>query len=310
MMIFGIYTIFYLVTFDSWPTELKSYLKIINTGTGGYYGLQFYMEPWAAVIFFSAAFLLVTNFYRCAIKGFSTNAGLEAAFAVTLLIWLQYYVNRPEPWQLWTHLFLFCLMMSRFISSRFNFLLKSSKLRMQAVPSAALLAFIIFPCILAKNPETRPQGLQKIIKSAITSSETKISGCSEISGIYVKPEYAAKNKEMAEFLISQPNDEPLAYIAMNGFLIAREVGPSSLPNSIFFRLSSTERMQVFLDHIRKTEPEVIFIESPPDDVVKTQDISSLWHRLAQRIKNGIQNDYALADKQNGWEIWNKYKEGR
>jgi hypothetical protein len=302
------FALLYRVSFGVWPKELECYSGVISSGTGGYIGLPFYLDPWAIVMFVCSSWIIVSRGLRCAYSHFTPAAGIEAALAAMLLVWLQYFVNRPEPWQLWTHLFLFCLMMSNYIDIRYVNLLFSRRHRLKAISSVALMTFIVVPCILAKNPETRPQGLMRAVLGLIKPSDIETGHLSKLSGVYMSPDFAKRNLDLIDYLNSQQMaEDPKFYLAANGFLLAKEAGPSALPNSIFFRLSSYERLQLFLQRIQSIRPKTILIESPPSNLADLDGSEKKWHRLAERIKNGIKDDYTLTGVQSGWEIWNRLR---
>jgi len=302
----ALYASLYRISFGLWPRELECYSGILRFAASGYIGLPFYLDPWALVIFVCAAWMLVSRGYKCVMGHFTNSAGIEAALAAMLLVWLQYYVNRPHPWQLWTHLFLFALMMSAYINTRYVALLMSRKHRMHALPSVALMTFIILPCILAKNSLMHPQEVRRAFSGLAAPAQSKIGDCIEVSGVYMSPEFAKRNLDLIGHLQSlESSDTQQSYLAVNGFLLAKETGPSALPNGIAFSLCSRERLQRLFEGIREKRPRTILIEASRPNGAGQSDPEVFWHLLAERVKDGIKSEYTLTGIQGGWEIWSK-----
>ena len=97
--------------------ELSSSFKLIERFTQGGFGLRLFsagagnenyvIVPFALMIFVHAIYVTIQSASRLGLGPLNQHASMRLAVATTLLIWFAYYINAPNWWQLWTHLFLY-----------------------------------------------------------------------------------------------------------------------------------------------------------------------------------------------------------
>ncbi len=75
--------------------------------TSGYWREGYYLVPLAFVMFVHAAFIVIASFQKLGERALSHRQALRAAIATILIAWFAYYINFPNWWQIWTHLFLY-----------------------------------------------------------------------------------------------------------------------------------------------------------------------------------------------------------
>ena len=75
--------------------------------TAGPHNENYYVVPLSLVMFAHAIYVVLAAFQRLGERPLSHLSALRAAIAAILIVWLAYYFNMPNWWQIWTHLFLY-----------------------------------------------------------------------------------------------------------------------------------------------------------------------------------------------------------
>jgi hypothetical protein len=301
-LVIGLFALLYRSGFGAWPDILSPYGVLLGLGTAGYFGLPFYLDPWALVMYVCAAWILVSRGYLCIAGRFTASSGIEAALAAMLLVWLQYYVNRPHPWQLWTHLFLFGLMMSAYIDSRWIGLMFRRKYLFSALPAVSLIAFMVFPGILSNLAEANPK---KFLRTLASAAFSRAGSQTEFSGVIMQPTLAEKHLALSSVLRERAaSGASTHHIASSPFLLAVEFGPSSLASVNFLNFCSVERLNKFVGETMEQGPEAILIEMS-SDLGQSSNADIFWHQVVRRIKDGLAESYTFVEVRGGWEVWRK-----
>ena len=90
-------------------------LRLFEAGS---WGENYFLVPIALLIVFHSTLVLLRAFFRSGIEYVGHREAFRAAVAATLLVWLSYYFNAPNWWQIWTHLFLYGFLLLDFVDLR------------------------------------------------------------------------------------------------------------------------------------------------------------------------------------------------
>ena len=106
--------------FDQWPFSLSTLAAdtLLHHFCQGYGGRPLVCDLMAAFIFMHCVYLVSSLILRWRDRGISHSAGVKLAVAAAVLTWYAYYMNRPDPWNLWTFLFLYSFLMADFLDRR------------------------------------------------------------------------------------------------------------------------------------------------------------------------------------------------
>jgi hypothetical protein len=306
-IVISVFVATFRLFFNAWPEEMLTYLAIINRGSEGFMGLPFRPDPWFFVSFSCAAWMLASRVYKCLYFGFSPTAAVEAAIGVMLLTWLPYYVNRPDPGQLWTHIFLFSVLMAYYIDSRFIGLVLSSRHRYNYLVPISLMAFMVLPysinsVVTVLRSEIANPG------EAFLNRPSQISNYVEWAGIYIPTYVAERHERMSHAVSLLPNPEtPKAYLSVNGFLMSRLAGPSPLARNLVGQTASRSGLAEFVEDAKASKTPFILIEAQTKPPETTAKLERLWHSMAARFKNAIMDEYAFDSQVDNWELWRRIR---
>ncbi len=79
-------------------------LRLFEAGS---WGENYFLVPIALLMVGHSTLLLLRAFFRSGLSLVGHREAFRAAVAATLLVWLSYYFNAPNWWQIWTLLFLY-----------------------------------------------------------------------------------------------------------------------------------------------------------------------------------------------------------
>jgi hypothetical protein len=86
--------------------------------TVGSWGENYFLVPIALLMVVHCIYVLLLAFFRLGISPIGHREAFRASVAATLLVWLSYYFNAPNWWQIWTELFLYGFLLIDLIDLR------------------------------------------------------------------------------------------------------------------------------------------------------------------------------------------------
>ncbi len=90
----------------------------------GHWGEGYYLVPLALVMFVHATYIVIAAFQQLGVAPLSRRRALRAAITIILIVWYADYINSPNWWQIWTHLFLYGFLLIDFFDPRSSLLAK------------------------------------------------------------------------------------------------------------------------------------------------------------------------------------------
>jgi hypothetical protein len=246
-------------------------------GGSGYGGLQSRLSLTACVVIITAAYTLVENAYIAREKTLDQKALWEVFLAAVMLVWMTYYMNRMDEWNLWFQwipltLWLFSRITFAFSYDASRALLSSTNQSFSFLFPITLVALVTFGQMYYSVFNTVVPALKETVKSVFRPANEDEVAAYEISGFKFENDLAEEVKNHLEGLQSFNKQETLVFTNLptlvrlqgyNGYAPMYSpmgiVSYSEIPASRQAILQSKFRMLVFDDpstSISKTVPEL------------------------------------------------------
>jgi hypothetical protein len=285
--------------------DLGTYLADSAGGFGG--------KRWT----FSAVFLLIAGHtlwisIRLALRRSDRPSGPETAFlaaiAAATFVWLAYYINGPDPWNLWSMLFPYSFVaaaafLNRHVLSGMRGDGKASRkaiiarsLRLRPLAFAVLLA----PLIFSGNWNM----VTFLPRHFYHAMSVQARSAARISGLPLSAGNAAVLERKAAALrdLAARTNGRLAYLTTNAISMPLLAGRGSgvWARDPFSEVHTPRDYARLAKQLAETTPLVIAF----DDA----SVPGLWfpeeaRRYLERIKGDIAGRYTFVEKRDYWEIW-------
>jgi hypothetical protein len=144
----------------------------ISKFSGGYAGLKLRYEAFAAVLFLHSLFIMARGALLSRVKQQGTDEAFKMAVASAVLIWLAYYVNRPDFWNLWTFIYLYIFLIPDLTGI---FALKTGLPGIIKNNRAVLAACVLLPLAITANIN-ETANIMGSIRDLGKSGNTTVSG--------------------------------------------------------------------------------------------------------------------------------------
>ncbi len=269
----------------------------------------YYIVPFALVMFVHAIYIVIDAFRRLGRGALSPHSALRGAIAAMLVVWLSYYFNFPNWWQIWTHLFLYGLLLIDFFDprlfavgtalrtySRFR-LLRPMKLRAGHLAPIMLLAVMV--------PHTNFQ-LVQFTRDFMSPYWTQVDHRSGmVSGLLLPGEMADALKVKADTLsaIHKANGGRVIYLTFNvAFMptMTRIFEPAPERSLIAF-VAGDEDFEPVMNGIFAKQPAVILIDAPTGPLA----VSGARKDFQDRVRGAVGRNFRLDGVEGGWEVWRR-----
>jgi hypothetical protein len=291
------------------PVILQQILhRLAFSSVTGIGGMRYRGEVLPAVLFAWSSWVLI----RTALARRQT-VGLTDSFricaAVIALVWLSYFANRPEYWNLSSFFFLYgfpAIDAARWLSCGVR--------RHRVWDPAWVLAFALTSVI------TMPYMLNNArynYNHRINSSRLRggfgsspggppaYSDHAPVSGIVVDEKLASEIESKARAIARVGSAGPVIYVTMHSYLIPKVSGVNSaLPivGGLLFETWTRKDYERLLVFIRNSGAHAIYID-PPDPRAEGQMRYALdyYRKLLLDLQDGYRPDHTM----DGWEVWTK-----
>jgi len=265
---------------------------------GGYGGLPLHFDPVALLILIHCTYEIGSLTLKWRLRRLSFEQSAKLCIAATMLVWFAYYINRPQPWNLWTYEFLYVFLVADVLSPR---LLQRVRRRGILVAlldyRVAALTFVLLPTLLYTNygiasPTLHGQGSSHAPKTAI-------------SGLSM-PATAAKDLQtQAEFLITQNPDSTL-FFSRHSYslsLLAGRFNPLPVQDA-FAESTANSDFDLLVREIYSNAPRTILFDAPATGSAMPTDAISFYSAgFFGRLKKRLSDRYQPAEATNGWQVW-------
>jgi hypothetical protein len=298
--------------------DFSNALQTLNQITTGNIGLRlfsagpskegYYIVPLALVMFTHAIYVVLQAFLRLGERSLSHLLALRAAIAAILIIWLSYYFNMPNWWQIWTHLFLYGFLLIELFDLRLfgvglakarpewpPFWRRSIRSRATRFVPIFLLALLI--------PHTNQHLLQYTLQF-ISPEWTRINHEeSLISGVLL-PRAAAEALEEKSAKLRALHDAEkgqVLYLTYNVSFIpmlTRLFEPAP-ERSLWGSIEGDAAFDPAMTRILARRPAIILIDAPTGPLA----VTGTRKDFQERVRHAVSRDYELAETDSGWQIW-------
>ena len=256
----------------------------------GYAGLAFHPNPWPFLMLLCGSAVMLQASSRAARGVLTDPQAVRAAIGAMLLIWLPYYVNRADWWNLWSLVMLLLFAGADWVTLR-RWRVAIERLRRGRLTLAvAVVASVAAPFALQNLAET---------VAALSSGPAPTAS---FSGMRVPDDIRAALAEKSATVKNLSVSHRLTYISVVSMFVSLDSGiDSGLAESDVFEETISEA------DLRKVATEVL---SQDADLVLFDAPDSAFYQgllnreaLLGRIKAFLRPAYAVDRTEGGWEIW-------
>ena len=274
--------------------------------TSGYEGEGYYLVPLVLFMFAHAMYVVIDGFRRLGSGVLPVRAAIRMAVAVTLLIWLAYYFNSPNWWQIWTHLFLYGFLIIDLVDRRRfgigiakpNPLLKRlSRLRM----APPILLLLLFLALLI--PHTNRHLLKYTSAFMYPHWLESTRELTVLSGILMPRELAGPLEKKATKLkeLHAAAQGRVIYFTFNIAFTPRlsnvfQPGPY---RDMFGEIAGDLAFERVIRDLLASRTKVFLIDAPSGPLA----VSGERKAYQDRLRSAISPAYRLSATEDGWEIW-------
>jgi hypothetical protein len=289
--------------FGYWPLPTSNELSLLKFSSfaSGYGGLRLYMDPVALLIFLHAAYVFVRSAVLWAHDKLGANDAVQAALATTILAWSAYYANRPDPWNLWTFLFLYGFLLRAFLERRI-LALRRGRFPTATFPTRTLiLGLILGPLIVGGNYRIMKETGSILSRWFLDPSlETRAE---RVSGVWMSKELAQALDAKAEFLRSQRGVDGLVYFTANTHLMPLLSGIiSALPlQDVYNETVTPAQYDRLVSRTLELNPRRILFDADGGAASGRPEQQHFLRRLRTRLAPA----YRPAQESHGWEVWER-----
>ena len=302
--------IFYRAGLGAWP-PLRAALPfgLIAKFGLGYAGRPLYFDPLAVLIFIHSAYVVSSTALKWRLRDLEFEESVKLGMAATILTWASYYVNRPQPWDLWTHTFLYIFLIADIFEPRFFSRLRSRGIAAIFDFRLAALTFVLVPVLLFNN--------YYILLRTLHPPGGSAAAITRVSGISMPSASANTLRTQADFLMSQ-NPSSTLFFSIHSYslsLLAQRFSPLRVQDALSETITNSD-FEVLVADIYRLSPRVILFD-PPDDnylpviwapenssvVVENPAITYFYMQFFDRLKSRLSARYQQGPITGGWQVW-------
>lgn len=324
-MVIVAYLLIYPLALGRFPFGMQSldFLSLMERFVGGGYGLRlfsaghegegYYLVPFALLMFAHAMYVVIDGFRELGRRALPLRTALRVSVAVTLIVWLAYYFNAPNWWQIWTELFLYGFLIIDLVDRRrFGIGFPSSReslgfrfLTMRITPALLLLLFFLAVLI----PHTNRHLLIYMSDFMFPSWVNNVHDASVLSGILLPKDKADILERKATKLkeLHAATGGRMMYLTFNMAFMPRLTGLFQPPpyRDMFGEIPGDAAFDRLVNDLLKQRPEVILIDAPTGPLA----VSGPRMDFQDRLRRTLSPAYRVAETADGWQIWRPLDSG-
>jgi hypothetical protein len=317
--VFGFYLIVYRVALGRLPfgSDVSEILLTFRRHVEGNIGLRlftgaekenYYLVPFALVMFTHAIYVVVTAFQQLGVRPLPHLSALRAAIATVLLVWLSYYFNMPNWWQIWTHLFLYGFLLIEFFDLRLfavgTALGKSVWPTLWQRPMRSRAARVVPIFLLAMMIPQTNQHLWKYTRELTEPFWMRTDHeASLVSGLLVKRAFADALKEKATKLLAlrEANPGQIKYLTYNSSFVPMMTGvfEPAPERNLWGHIPGDAAFDPMMSEILAKRSAIILIDAPIGPLA----VTGARKAFQDRVRRAVSRDYGLTETDAGWQIW-------
>jgi len=304
--------------FSSDAIELTSSFKILERFTQGGFGLRLFdagygnenyvIVPFALMIFAHAIYVAIQSSTRLGRGPLNQHAAMRLAVTTTLLVWFAYYINAPNWWQLWTHLFLYGFLVIDVLDRR-RFAIGypampdnrlTTRLRhMRLAPAHFLFLFILSMMLVHTNRNLVQYTFEFAHPSWLNSHQDRVL----VSDVLMP-------KKTADALLNKASTLKRLYATENGDLIYLSFNSAFMQDltgifqrdpyqDLWVRVPGEAAFDRIMTALLNSRPKVILIDASDGPLA----VSGARRDYQNRIRAAVGRAYRNSATEEGWQIW-------
>jgi|GEM_PF-6635161 len=287
--IFLVYSLMYFYFFKAWP--LGSIFTFFLTYVAGFGGLELPFRPIVLVMMAHAGYIFIQSIQGVLNPQAKVSDPMTCAIATMILVWFPYYFNRPDDWDLWVLIALYCLLIIPiFVESR-----------QKNLVLFILASVIILPIAVRSLPVFVLSPLKDI------HWETRLkAGCGD--GLILPQDYCAHLEDRAKTLKDFSTRGSVAWLSVLP-VMTNQATPISNPlwtgNLLEITLTNQEFAKL-VQKIKNTKVQYLLFDDPKDPFIQPRSPeSSFNHKLIAALGA----DYCRPYLSGGWLIAQRQSQG-
>ncbi len=274
----------------------------------GAWGEGYYIVPVALIMFAHAAYIVIASFQKLGDKALSHRQALKAAIATILIAWFAYFINMPNWWQIWTHLFLYGFLIIDYFDPRLFAIGSGRSPAPQRAEGArrfrVRLTHIVPMFLILVSVFHTNSNLAYFMRDYLSPPWTRINHeTGVVSGIQLPRAIADSLIEKSKFLqdLNARNPGKVLYLTYNVEFVPMltrlfEPAPARSP---WGYIQTDKAMDPAIDKMIANKPVAILIDMPTGPLA----VEGPRRDFQDRVRKSVGRTYHLAEETNGWQIW-------
>lgn len=276
--------------------------------SGGEYNTNYFIVPFALVMFAHAVYVVIDGFRAVADGPLPPRRAFRVAVATTLILWLAYYFNAPNWWQIWTHLFLYGFLLIDLLDHRYFGIgfrthapipLLGRLLRVR-ISAPRLLVLFLLMLYIPENTHRLHLYLRDFMYPTWTRHEHRTA---ILSGVAM-PETVAQALQLKAHKLSE------LYAATNGRLTYLTFNMTFMPaltgifepdpyRDLWVGVPGDAAFDGIMQTMLDRHPLMILIDSPTGPLA----VGASREDFQNRVRRAVGTTYHLTSTVDGWQIW-------
>jgi hypothetical protein len=287
-----LFLVFVRITLGQYPVPFAGGGSTFTRFLSGYGGLTLYFDIAWILMLCHALVVLIGSAIN--VESLDQRARMTAAISGSILVWFGYFINRADPWNLWSIYFLYAFLMMDMLTPerlrQYGIAFRRGHLPMGV---AILAIFLSGNCPVIKSTALRPL---YALRNRTAGADTEV-----LSGVRVSRDEGERLKLKSRFLRQEDRQVRLDYFTQNMFLMPLESGVfPHLPMADAYVESFTNAdFDHLVDWIEVTAPQELLFDDSRTEASATPGRRAFFARLKARLADR----YEIAGQRAGWELW-------
>ena len=306
------YFVVHRIAFGAFPAHAyRVFGTILLVANTGFSGIPLYFDPAFVFIVTLGAYRCSSLFLKAVRQGLSSRDQVVFAVSVMSLVWLAYFVNRADHWNLWAQLYLMLFLLPRglfampgsALGPRLPFVsLSTREIHLRFTRAICLYALFLGPLIIHANRSyflTPPMMKPQPGASASTGSQPLVSG------LVVSPHASDLLRQRCGYLMAHKDQTRFCVTKLPFSTRLLAGSPGNWVTNPFIHWSR-EDFPHFVTNVLHRSPDLILFDSPDDGLFGSDPTAEkTWQSLCALFRKKISGRYQQTQTKEGWEIWEK-----
>jgi hypothetical protein len=283
--------VFYRLGLGRWPDPLVILLDLSARGQGLSRGRPMYFDPLALLV---GAFALWFVLRAAAIRRLCPVASRpadRAALGTLILIWGAYFVQQPHPWNLWSYMLPFSLLLGdALFSVRWPRNWKQAAVRL-TIPFV-VFAFIVAPAVAAGNYQALRSVWHALAVKNASSSEAPL-----VSGVRLPRQVATSLEQRLNYLPAVPSG---TWVFTGDVYLLPKLSDRTdlnIVRSVYWK-ATLDEFNHLMNQLRSSSPPALIFDDPT-----ASSNEEFVDRYFVQVQKALGGQYHPDRTISGWTIW-------